>query len=94
MVSLTDFPVSLNRHNPMGKGLARRLVLGAAVTALLAAAAPAAMAQQDGDSDSVLSSFKLEREAAEARDQARLAELVEDSDALSAALVVPHAGQV
>ena len=86
MVSLTDFPVSLNRHNSMGKGLARRLVLGAAVTALLAAAAPAAMAQQDSDSDSVLSSFKLEREAAEARDQARLAELVEDSDALSAAL--------
>ena len=72
MVSLTDSLLSPNRHTSMGKGIARRLALGTAVTVLLACTSSTILAQQDSDTDSVLSSFKLEREAAEAQEQRQM----------------------
>lgn len=64
----------------MSHGTTRRGLIGLGVACLLCLAVPA-QAQDDP-----LTSLRAEREAAEARDAGRLAELIEDRDALEAAL--------
>lgn len=67
----------------MARTFFRRCAIGVAVALMALPLLPSAMAQSNTDA---LGSLRADREAAEASDQARLAALLEDHDALAAAL--------